>query len=513
MSIFSRLRKRESDDPAAPDATTGAKAPAAAPVTKPGAPATEAKPATAREEQPKPAASKAAPAGATRASPAAKPAAAAKPATAAAPVRNLPGMPPPATAPKGGAAPPDDEANVVRGTVSTNGAGPAKAGNAVNGVLGANGGHASAGAAAGAARRPAKASATTAPASPSARRLEEAAPDQALSAPGSLDQAFEALFPTGGEAAGAPARADGISTAADRKAVLATFEELAVGHTSAVRSFMLEVRWGEAQTSWIGLARPALKSLRAMASQVEHATLPGAIDAFDAALAELLRPDAAPVVTKPAQEALLAAYAPLIAAMPRAFELDGERDRREPVVVRALLEQVPGLEPLMVDRMIAAGLGRLEALYQAKGDEIAVVADVPEEVATATAAQVQAFRRATPAALAAPDTGAAVEELGSLVGQLGEDQRAFESAARGWSAADREAKKRTRRKRDLDFARVTIALARLGEVDLALRLPRVPFQRRLEELEALSRRLSATAPAEAQMTMGKRIESGAQAAP
>jgi hypothetical protein len=295
--------------------------------------------------------------------------------------------------------------------------------------------------------------------------------------------------------------------------VLATFEELAVGHTAPIRSFMLEVRWGEAQTSWIELARPALKSLRAMASQVEHPTLPAALDAFDAALAELLRPGAAPVLGQSAREALLAAYAPLLAAMPGAFELEGERDRREPVVVRALLEQVSGLEPLMIDRMLAAGLGRLETLYQAKGDEIAVVASVPPDIAEATAARVQAFRRATPAALAAPDGGAAAQELRALVGELGEDIRAFETAARGWSAADRETKKRIRRQRDVDFARVTIALARLGEVDLALRLPKVPFQRRLEELEALSRRLSAAAPAEPQIAIEKRTESGAQAAP
>jgi hypothetical protein len=166
--------------------------------------------------------------------------------------------------------------------------------------------------------------------------------------------------------------------------------------------------------------------------------------------------------------------------------------------------------------MIAAGLGRLEALYQAKSDEIAVVADVPADVAAATVERVQAFRRATPAALAAPDGGAVARELRALVAELGEDHREFEAAAGGWSAADREAKKRTRRKRDVDFARVTIALARLGEVDLALHLSKVPYQRRLEELEALLRRLAVAAPkydTAEQIEIDRPIESGAQAAP
>ena len=228
MSIFSRLRKRDSDDPAASEATSGVKPPAGSPAAKPSAPATEAKPAAAREEQPKAGASKAAPAGTTRAYVAAKPAAVAKPAIAAAPVRNLPGMPPPAGPPKSGAAQADDQANAVRGIVSANGAVPAKAANAANGVLGANGVLASTAAPD---RRPAKAAPAPAPASARPRALDEAAPDQALSAPGSLDQAFEALFPAGAEA-GPATRTEGISTAADRKAVLATFEELAVGHAA-----------------------------------------------------------------------------------------------------------------------------------------------------------------------------------------------------------------------------------------------------------------------------------------
>ena len=62
------------------------------------------------------------------------------------------------------------------------------------------------------------------------------------------DQAFEALFPIGNVGDGI-AFADGTSTAGDHKAALATFEELAVAHATPIRSLMLEVRWGEAQTS------------------------------------------------------------------------------------------------------------------------------------------------------------------------------------------------------------------------------------------------------------------------
>jgi hypothetical protein len=362
-------------------------------------------------------------------------------------------------------------------------------------------------------------------------REEDSAPTEALTASGSVELMFEKLFPgmaaSSSHAPAASASSDGVLAASDRKAVMATFEELAVGHTAQVRSFMLEVRWGEAQTSWIELARPALKSLRAMAVQMEHTALITALDGFDAALEEMLRPGAPPAIGPVARDKLCAAYEPLMVALPRAFELEGERDRREPMVVRALLQQVDGLDPLMIDKMTAAGLGRLETLFRAKADEIAAVAGIAPDVAAATAARVQAFRRATPAVLATPDLAATARELTALYEAFEADHRAFEDAARGWSEGDREAKKRLRRQRELGFLQITVALARLGEIDLALRLEKCPFARRLEELERLVSRMAPllrapvpsslggdTSPVDGQIRkIDREVQSGAHAAP
>ncbi len=527
MSIFSRLRKRDSDEAAPPEAASSGKnsppptvSPLPPPTAKGGAPAS-AKAAAAplppplrnAEETNKTAAhdeTKAPPsrpakgsAGMTRAYHAVGPSAVPAPrhpvpvSTGAATTKGPPARPPAPTITNAILSPSELDTGGARGAVSRNGTAAPKATNVANGVLGGSRNAASPVADSGAPREP--------------------APEI-----GSIDQAFEALFPIGHVGDGI-AFADGTSTAADRKAAFATFEELAVAHAAPIRSLMLEVRWGEAQTSWIALARPALLSLRAMSGQLEHAALVAAVDGFDAALGELLRPGVPPAVTGAARDGLLEAYGPLLAALPAAFELEGERNRREPVIVRALLEQVPGLDPLMMDRMVAAGLGRLETLYAAKAEEIAAVAGVPREVGAAAAECVRAFRQATPAPLAALDWTAAADELRALVEELASSHRAFEAAARGWSASDRETKRRTRRGRDVGFAKVTIVLARLGEVDFALYLQKLPFQRRLDELEGLLGRLTAVAapalageaapPSYDEIEIEKRIESGAHAAP
>jgi hypothetical protein len=282
-----------------------------------------------------------------------------------------------------------------------------------------------------------------------------------------------------------PAPTHGTSTASDQAALRATFEDLAVPYVADLRGVMMELRWGEVQASWLELARPVLKSLRKMAEPVGHTALVEALDGFDAALAQVLAPGQPPTPSAAARDALLAAYEPLRACLPRAFELEGERDRREPLFVRALLDQVQGLEPLMIDKMMAAGFGKLSALSAARADEIAAVTGIPDVVAAATAARIQAFRRTTPAGLAAVDRGATLRELARLLETLRTQHVAFEEVSRSWAEGDKRAKGQRRRERQLSLLQITIELARLGEVDLAQRLDKLPFAKKIDELDRM----------------------------
>jgi len=286
------------------------------------------------------------------------------------------------------------------------------------------------------------------------------------------------------------------STASDEAALLGTFEELAVAHVTPIRNAMMEVRFGEAQASWLELGRPALKSLRSMASEVGHEALVAALDGFVGALQTALEPGQPPALSGPSRDNLLSAYAPLASCLPRAFALDGEHDRREPIIVRALLEQVVGLEPLMIDKLMAAGLGTLPQLFAAKADEIAAVTGIPGAIAAAVATRIQTFHKTNPAALATVDPPSTVRELVKLLDQLRAEHAGFEQAARGWTPADRRAKKDLRIQRQTTFLQITIALVRLGEIDFALRLPKLPFGRRIEDLDRVIGSRAAALPAQ-----------------
>jgi hypothetical protein len=266
------------------------------------------------------------------------------------------------------------------------------------------------------------------------------------------------------------------NTASDLAALHATFEDLTIDHVRPVRTLMLELRWGDAPASWVDLARPSVRSLRAMASQVELPALCRALDDFGIALDRAAQAEGA-TLAGPTRQALLTAYSPLMHILPRAFALDGESDRREPVIVQALLRQVPGLDPIMIDRLCAAGLGRLEALLQAESGEIAAVAGLPRDVAAQVVSAVEDFR-----STAGLDAAGGVEALRDLVASLEEVHRAHEQAAAGWTSDSLAAKRRFRRERARLWLRITVILARAGELEWLGKIEPLPFARKLEEL-------------------------------
>jgi hypothetical protein len=81
------------------------------------------------------------------------------------------------------------------------------------------------------------------------------------------------------------------------------------------------------------------------------------------------------------------------------------------------------------------------------------------------------------------DRSARHRALDELTRQLGEQNQAFEASRRGWSREDQENKRLIQRKREETLAQVFIELTELGELLLIARLEKLPFERKLAELE------------------------------
>jgi hypothetical protein len=294
----------------------------------------------------------------------------------------------------------------------------------------------------------------------------------------SLDDAFKQMVAPPPSRGTAPRPA---ATAADMAALHATYLDLAVEYCTPVRNVMLEVRWGEPPMLWLEQVATALAALRGMSEKVELATLTTALDGFNSAVAAALD-SGETVVRAQRREKLLAAYAPLSAALPRAFDLEGERDRREPIILRSLLLLVPELSPLAVEKFFSAGLVRLEAISKAKPEDIAAVTGLDQALAGRVLELVKAE-----GALAAADAGKERQHLGTLTARLAEEHRALEKASAGWSAESQSEKRGWRRKREQSWLRIKISMAKLGEAERLERLEKLPFAGKLEALEGFLR--------------------------
>jgi hypothetical protein len=287
--------------------------------------------------------------------------------------------------------------------------------------------------------------------------------------------------PEGAATPGKPPAAHGVSTAEDLAAVRSVFNDVAVTHVAQVRDVMLELRYGDADPKWIEMTKPALRSLRTMAAAMELVDLSGALDAFCAAVDASV--DGRARITDEDKAELLRRYGRLVELIPQAFELDAEHDRREPIIVQALLSQIPGVEQPTIDKLFGVGLGRLDALMHADALEVASVTGLRQSLATAIVEQFRSYRATAAAAVSAPEPAAEHRRLGELLITLSLQNDDFTRAASDWSDEAQLRKRQLRKQREQTYQQIKVTLARLGAREQLQRLEKLPFQERIATLD------------------------------
>jgi hypothetical protein len=293
-----------------------------------------------------------------------------------------------------------------------------------------------------------------------------------------LDAAFGAMVE---EVNGAPRRPTPPPSGGAVSELRELFSALAANHMRQVREFMIGVKWGEAPRDWIPICEPAVASLLRAAKEMELADLCSALESYREALGRAAVAEGT-TITGDAQANLMAAYAGLAQSMPEAFGLEGERGRRETIIVHALLQQVPDVRKATIDKIYAAGLTNLDNLFVARADEISATTGIGENLASQIVEKFQHYRREI-AVLADSTRASEKKRLGELAAELRALHQEFERASSGWSDDERAEKKRFRQARAEALLQVKVLLARLGEVDRLGQIERLPFERKIEALE------------------------------
>jgi hypothetical protein len=298
-----------------------------------------------------------------------------------------------------------------------------------------------------------------------------------------LDVAFGAIFESGANAGQPPCEAPPSGGAVPELRDL--FASLAGNHMRQVREFMIGLKWGEAPRNWVSICEPAVGSLLRAATEMGLPDLSAALADYREALVRAAAASGGTIAGE-TREGLVVAYAKLAELMPLAFGLEGERGRREGIIVHALLQQVPDVRKVTIDKIYAAGLTNLDNLFVARPEEISATTGIAEGLASRIVDKFQAYRREI-ASLADATRAFELRQLADLAVELRQLHQEFERAASEWSEDARAEKKKFRQARAEALLQVRVLLARLGEIDRLGQLERLPFGRKIEELEGYLR--------------------------
>jgi hypothetical protein len=260
------------------------------------------------------------------------------------------------------------------------------------------------------------------------------------------------------------------------------FAQLAATHMRHVRDFMLDVQWGQAGVAWVALCDPAVRSLQRAAEKLDYPALSTALGRLNEAL-RAAQDECRSTIGGASRDALLARYAELVAIMPQAFALETDRTARETVILNALFAQIPNLHKGVVDKLLAAGLSSLEALFLATPDDVAATTGLPLDVAQRVVKQFHAYRDEVRASDLDATRAHERRRLADLTAQLRKQNEEFEAAAAEWSRHADARKKAARYGRERTVLAVNLLLARLGELALLHGLERVCFEQKAAQLE------------------------------
>jgi hypothetical protein len=258
------------------------------------------------------------------------------------------------------------------------------------------------------------------------------------------------------------------------------FRQMAIGFARPVRDFMLDLVLGPTTKHWLDIAKAPVQNLLKGAVEFELTELEAALVDFDRGISNA-RNTLGAVVAGAERERLLARYQALARALPQAFDLTGERSRREPMVVHHLLLQVRGVHQLAIDKLYAAGLASLEGLGRSSVEDLMAHARLERDGAEGIVRRFRSYLRERTEHVLERGEVHVKQRLLDLIAGLGQAHQEF---LRADADEDRVAKRRARVERRARALEMNVLLAQLGELELIADLERSGTDRRIERMRS-----------------------------
>jgi len=188
---------------------------------------------------------------------------------------------------------------------------------------------------------------------------------------------------------------------------------------------------------------------------------------------------------------ILSSYEALVRIMPEAFRLGDEGEKREDIIIKSLLKQIPRLGCVTLEKLYRAGLGSLDALFLANKEDLAAATGVSGRMCELICDKVAQHRQELGTL---PDDAAQSVWRGRLAARVNSlrDEIDAARAPNGSPAWPTSEEQRRRNQRQLYFLKITVILAEMGELELLGQMHKVSFKRRIQILDEYLARPEAT---------------------
>jgi hypothetical protein len=294
-----------------------------------------------------------------------------------------------------------------------------------------------------------------------------------------FDTACRSAMPTHSNSCAGPVQND-----IDEAAVQDLFAQIAANYSQPLRSFVFELRCGTASRDRIEFLRSSLQMIGDAAAKMDLAHAVKRITDFDEVLL-LAQETTQRLIDGEIRGLILDSYQGLIEVLPEIFRTGADEQKREDIIIKSLLQQIPGIGRVTFDKLYRAGLGSLHALFLANKEDLAVATSIPAPLCERIADKFQEYRAEALGISEHDPQSGYLARLTSLVAELRCRHEELENASAGaaLNAGLATEKRRRRQVRQQCFLQIVATLAELGEVDLINKTQRLSFRQRLKRLE------------------------------
>jgi len=294
-----------------------------------------------------------------------------------------------------------------------------------------------------------------------------------------LDAAFDnaCLLTPGNEAGHAGLQAD------EEASIRALFADITAAYAVPLKNFIFDLHRHTGTRDSIEFCRPVLRSLRSAAETINMPETVRRMEELDRCLA-LGQTGTNRFLVGEIRDQILSKYESLAEVLPASFRVGDENQKREDIIIRSLLQEIPGVGCVTLEKLYQSGLGSLQMLLMGNPEDLAAATAIRRPLCEKICLKMSQYRTETESRASQPGQSGCRTRLVEIANELGMLIDGKGTRPGSHPVDDSGFERRECRKKRMElFLEVKVTLAELGELDLIRKLEKVSFKRRLNLLD------------------------------